>query len=70
VNKLSEEVYQMWTDSRMQAPLNVEPTEWFIHVLLARVDQVLLDSYRGPLPHCEEAIDQARIQIKEWAYRG
>lgn len=70
MNKLSEEVYQMWTDSRMQAPLNMEPTEWFIRLLLARVDQVLADSYTGPLPQCAEALEVARLRVKEWAYRG
>jgi hypothetical protein len=70
VQHISEWVWDLWVKSQLAAPINTSPVEWFVNQLVEQVDQILANSYGGPLPQCEEAIEVARLRVKEWMYRG
>jgi hypothetical protein len=70
VQHISEGVWDLWVKSQLAAPINTSPVDWFVNQLVEQVDQIIANSYGGPLPQCEEALELARLKIKEWAYRG
>jgi hypothetical protein len=70
VQHISEGVWDLWVKSQLAAPINTSPVDWFVNQLVEQVDQIIANSYGGPLPQCEEALELARLKIKEWVYRG
>jgi hypothetical protein len=67
---ISEGVWDLWVKSQLAAPLNTSPVDWFVTQLVEQVDQILANSYAGPLPQCAEAIELARLRVKEWVFHG
>ena len=67
---ISEGVWDLWVKSQLAAPLNTSPVEWFVTQLVEQVDQIIANSYGGPLPQCAEAIELARLRVKEWVFHG
>jgi hypothetical protein len=70
VQHISEEVWDLWVKSQLVAPINMSPVDWFVNQLVEQVDQILANSYAGPLPQCAEAIESARLRVKEWVFHG
>ena len=65
---LNPEIYNLHTTSRLAAPLNHEPIDWFMDRLMERLELIAETSYCGPLPNCQEAIDKVILDIKQWVY--
>ena len=70
VQHISEGVWDLWVKSQLKAPLNTSPVDWFVTQLVEQVDQIIANSYAGPLPQCAEAIELARLRVKEWVFHG
>jgi hypothetical protein len=70
VQHISEGVWDLWVKSQLKAPINTSPVDWFVNQLVEQVDQIIANSYAGPLPQCAEAIESARLRVKEWVFHG
>ena len=68
MQKISDDVQELWLRSHMSAPLNMTPTDWFVNRLVEQVEQILTTSYQGPLPQCSQAIEYSILKLREWVY--
>ena len=65
---LNPEIYNLHSTSRLAAPLNSEPLDWFMDRLVERLEHIVETSYSGPLPQCQEAVDKVIQDIHRWIY--
>ena len=66
----SKNINHLWLKTQLAAPLNMSPVDLFVVEFIKQAEQILDNSYCGPIIECQEAIELAKQQLREWALHG